>query len=117
MLVQHPLRLGVRRVVQLESSIEQKSVYLIGADASTDILGRFQKSDIESVDCALACGGKAGDSRANDDDVMCHGLVTLDCLRDGGLHEGVLEPETGLDQRDGHHSRAAENFGGELTQY
>ena len=102
-MVQHSLRLGIRRVMKLKSSIEQKSVYLIGADPPADIVRRFEDSDVESVNRAFACGGQSRNACANDDDVMCHGLVALEGLRDGGVHEGVLEPESRFDQRHGHH--------------
>jgi hypothetical protein len=38
LLVQDSLRLGICGVVQLETTIKQKSVYLIGADPPADIV-------------------------------------------------------------------------------
>jgi hypothetical protein len=49
------------------------------------------------MDGALASSSQTCNTGTNDDDVVRHGLGALECLRDGGIDEGVLEPKSGVD--------------------
>ena len=60
LVVELSTSLGVGRVVELETAVEQVAVDLVGADASTDVVGRLEQQDVAS---ALGQGAGGDQSR------------------------------------------------------
>ncbi len=101
-VVEHALRLGIRRQQDLKASVEQEAVDLVRADAPADAVRALDDLKRDAVAVQLAPAAEPGEPGADDEDVM-------GWHSDGGA--GERNERRAASARQGHSIALTDDFG------
>lgn len=96
-VIEDASRFGIRRVVQLEATIEGEAIDDVAANAPARSIGGFEYVNVDAVNRQFPGRGQTREPGTDDDGVMVrHRLGALEGGAYRRLDGGVLERETGL---------------------
>ena len=96
-MIEDASRFGIRRVVQLEATIQGEAIDDVAANAPARSIGGFEYVNVDAVNRQFPGRGQTREPGTDDDGVMVrHRLGALEGGAYRRLDGGVLERETGL---------------------
>lgn len=79
LVVELLLGFGVAGLEDLESAVEEEALDLVGADASADVVRRFENEGFDAQFMKAFCGGQTCEAGADDDDWCLAGQRLVSC--------------------------------------